>query len=168
MMLQTSTALTLTVAAGIVASAIPASAHDPVSWNGSEFQILLDAEETGGSIGMFTETTSGPGGPPAHVHDDADEAFVLLEGEARAMKGGEISSMAQGEAVFVPRGTEHTFSVVGESGGKLLIIVAPAGFEGFFSAVAAEDLKIPDDMERINELAARFKQRLTGPPMASE
>jgi hypothetical protein len=76
--------------------------------------------------------------------------------------------MKQGQAAFVPRGTEHTFSVVGEDGGKLLIIVAPAGFEGFFSAVAAEDLRIPDDMDRINEIATRFKQRLTGPPMAKE
>lgn len=145
-----------------------ASAHDPVKWNGSEFHVLLDGSETGGAIGIFTETVPGPGGPPLHVHDDADEAIFLLEGEARVVAGGKESIVKKGEAAFAPRGTEHTFRVLPEQGGKLLIMLSPAGFEGFFGAVAAEGLKIPEDMARINELAARYKQRLTGPPLAEK
>ena len=144
----------------------PALAHDPVTWNGSEFHVLLEGGETGGSIGLFTETVPGPAGPPMHVHDDADEALFLLKGEARVVAGGKEKTIKEGEVAFAPKGSEHTFRVTSENGGKFLIMLTPAGFEGFFEAVAAEDLKIPQDMERINEIATQFKQRLVGPPLA--
>jgi hypothetical protein len=76
-----------------------------------------------------------------------------------------MSIVKEGEAAFVPRGTKHTFRILNDEGGKLLIMLSPAGFEGFFSAVAADGLGIPEDMQRINEIATQFKQRLTGPPL---
>ena len=152
-----------------VASALLAGsalAHDPVTWNGSEFHILLSGDESGGSFGIFTETVPGPAGPPMHVHEDADEAIILLKGEARVVSDGNERLINAGEAAFAPRGAEHTFHILSEDGGKLLIMLTPAGFEGFFEAVAAEGLEIPQDMDRINEIATQFKQRLTGPPLA--
>ena len=158
----------LTALSCTLAASAPALAHEPLSWNGSQFEVLLDADESRGSIGIFTETVPAPAGPPVHVHHDADEILYLLEGEARVLADGHESNLKTGELAFVPKGAEHTFRVTSKEGGKLLIIVTPAGFEGFFAQVAAKDLKLPEDMERINELAADYNMRNIAPPLSAE
>jgi len=141
----------------------PALAHDPMQWNDSEVQILLEKDGTEGDMGMFTVRFAGPGGPPRHVHDDAGEALYVLEGEAEFLKDGDRIRVKQGEVAFVPKGTDHTFKLVGENGGKLLVIVTPGGFEGFFEAT--KHLKLPQDMEEVNKISSEFGQTFTGPPL---
>lgn len=155
---------TLTLAAIVVATA--ATAHEPIEWNGSTIQVLLDREETGGEMGMFTTRFRSPGGPPRHVHDDAGEAFVVLEGSATVLVDGKTMVLEQGEAGFAPKGADHTFRIMGENGGKLLVIVTPGGFEGFFEAT--KHLKLPDEIETLNEISAEYGQVFTGPPLGAE
>ncbi len=46
-----------------------------------EMQVKADAATTGGVVSVL-EATEPPGfGPPIHVHDDAAEAFNVLEGD---------------------------------------------------------------------------------------
>jgi quercetin dioxygenase-like cupin family protein len=46
-----------------------------------EMVVKADAETTGGVVSVL-EATEPPGfGPPIHVHDDAAEAFYVLQGE---------------------------------------------------------------------------------------
>lgn len=141
-------------------------AHEPIEWNGSRIQVLLDREETGGDMGMFTTRFRAPGGPPRHVHEDAGEAFVVLEGSAEVLVDGETMTLAEGEAGFAPKGADHTFHITGENGGKLLVIVTPGGFEGFFEAT--KHLKLPDELETLNEISAEYGQVFTGPPLAAQ
>lgn len=142
-----------------------AIAHDPVDWNGATYRVVLSAAESDGKTGMFTVQVSEPGGPPLHIHDDADEYFFLIEGSARFQVGGETQTVEAGGVAYVPRGEEHSYRIVSEQGGRMLTIVAPGGFEGFFEAMAAEELVIPDDMPRIEQIAERFSLTFTGPPL---
>ncbi len=103
-----------------------------------------------------------------HVHDDADETFYVLEGRTRFVVAGQEVFIEAGGAAYVPRGAEHTYRVLGENGGTQLTIMSPGGFEHFFAAVAAEGLRIPEDMPRISEIAAEFELRFTGPPLPAE
>ena len=66
----------------ILAIALPSAAlaHEPLEFGGDRQHIVLTAEETGGAMGMFSVTSDDPGGPPMHVHHDADEAFYIVEG----------------------------------------------------------------------------------------
>ena len=146
----------------------PVFAHDQLSWGGTEFHIVLDAEGTEGKMGMFAIHAPGPGGPGMHVHEDADEAIYVIEGAAEFARNDERVTLGSGDAVFIPQGAEHTFHVTGENGARLLVVVAPGGFEGFFEAMVAEDLKIPEDMERIIEVSKGFGQVFTGPPLAAQ
>ena len=58
-----------------------------------------------------------PGGPPGpprliappHVHFRDDEAWYVLEGTLRVRVGGDDVEARAGSAVFVPRGTPHTY-----------------------------------------------------------
>jgi uncharacterized cupin superfamily protein len=46
---------------------------------------------------------------PPHVHHNDDEAWYVLEGSLCVRRGDEIVHAAAGSAVFVPRGTPHTY-----------------------------------------------------------
>jgi len=67
--------------------------------------------------------------------------------------------------MFVPRGKEHTFRVVSDTPCRHLVILTPGGFEGFFSEMAANAYRIPEDMPAIAECAARYRLSFTGPPL---
>ncbi len=154
------------VALSLIALAAPAAAHDPIEWNGSTIQVLLDRDQTGGEMGMFTSRFPGPGGPPRHVHEDAGEGFFVLEGSAQFLADDEIKTVEQGQAAYVPKGVDHTFRITGENGGKILVIVNPAGFEGFFEAT--KHLKLPEEMDEMNRISAEFGQIFTGPPLEAK
>ena len=56
----------------------------------------------------------GPPGPPRwiaplHLHRNDDEAWYVLEGTLCVRVGNEVVEAAVGSAVFVPRGTPHTY-----------------------------------------------------------
>jgi len=138
---------------------------EAVEWGGAQYRTLLGGEASGGTLSVL-DTVSPPGsGPPRHVHADADETFVLLSGDCEFWLEGERFYRGPGEAAFVPRGRDHTFRVVGDAPCRHLLILTPGGFEAFFAVMAAKKYAIPEDMERIAEIAARFRLTFTGPPL---
>jgi len=141
-------------------------AHDPLLWNGDKIHVLLEKGKTNDSLGMFTVEIDGSKGPPRHIHEDADEAFYVLEGEAEVLVDGETKTIAAGEAGFAPKGKEHTFKMTGDEGGKVLVVVTPGGFEGFFGATV--DLKLPEQMPELEKISKEFGQKFTGPPLGKE
>lgn len=101
------------------------------------------------------------------MHQDADETFVILSGRSEFLLNGHRSILGAGETVFVPRGSEHTFRVVGDEPALHLVILTPGGFEGFFVEMGRDQLAIPDDMEEITKRAAQYHLAFTGPPLAA-
>ena len=55
-----------------------------------------------------------------HVHYAEDEMFLILEGAYRVCMDGEWTEVGPGSVVYLPRGTEHTFQVVGPEAGRRL------------------------------------------------
>ncbi len=56
----------------------------------------------------------GPPGPPRwiaplHLHHNDDEAWYVLEGTLSVRVGNDVVEAHAGTAVFVPRGTPHTY-----------------------------------------------------------
>jgi mannose-6-phosphate isomerase-like protein (cupin superfamily) len=75
--------------------------------------------------------TMAPGrdGPSAHVHDDEDDAFYVLDGELRFVVDGHEIVAPAGTFVLVPPGVSHTFANATSSPVRILNIHAPAGFD---------------------------------------
>jgi mannose-6-phosphate isomerase-like protein (cupin superfamily) len=65
----------------------------------------------------------------AHVHEDEDDAFYILEGELTFLFGDELLTAPPGTFVLVPPGVEHGFRNDGTSPARILNIHAPAGFD---------------------------------------
>jgi hypothetical protein len=89
----------------------------------------------------------------------------MITGTSKVWIEGEEILAGPGESIFIPRGKEHTFKVVGNKPSRHLVILTPGGFEGFFEDMAAGQFQIPDDMPAIEESARRHNLSFTGPPL---
>lgn len=138
---------------------------DAIEWLGVRYKTILSTEETGGTMSIVDSWSPVGSGPPRHVHDAEDETFVMITGTCKIWIEGVERIAGPGESVFIPRGTEHTFKVVGDEPCRHLVILTPGGFEGFFVDMALGQFSIPDDMPAIEESAQRHNLRFTGPPL---
>ena len=64
--------------------------------------------------------------------------------------------LAEGAVICVPRGSVHRFQNIGQSTGRLMVVMTPGGFEGFFAAAAREPEATP---ERICQIGEQFDLR---------
>jgi quercetin dioxygenase-like cupin family protein len=137
-------------------------------WLGTTYRTILHTEDSGGAMSIVDSTGPVDSGPPRHIHDREDEIFVILTGRCLFWLEGETFERGAGETVFIPRGREHTFRVIGNAPSRHLVILTPGGFEGFFSDMAAGQFRIPEDMDAVMESATRYSLRFTGPPLGDQ
>lgn len=136
-----------------------------LEWNGTLYRTILTPADSGGTLSIVDSLSPVGSGPPRHVHHAEDETFVMLSGTCLLWIGGETREAGPGESVFIPRGTEHTFQVIGDRPSRHLVILTPGGFEGFFAEMARGAFRIPEDMPAILESARRHDLSFTGPPL---
>src|SRR4051794_29272206 len=95
-------------------------------------------------------------GPALHIHSNAPEAYYVLDGSYSIRCGNREYQAHPGDFVFIPKGISYNYQP-GPQGGKVLVI-SPAGLEGYFKEVADILLKrgnkIPLDQEV--EIAKRY------------
>lgn len=135
---------------------VPPGSVKPLRAFGDTIRVLLSGEQTGGRFAMLEESTDPGMGPPPHVHHKEDEWFYPLEGSAEFFLDGEWFAAEAGSAVYLPKGSVHTFRNAGDGPLRQLIHVSPSGFEVFFQRCAevfAEASEAPPDMGRIMAIA---------------
>lgn len=126
--------------------------------------IRIASDETGGRLGAFEAEVPAGEGPPPHIHDKEDEFFRVLEGHFAFWCNGECVELEADGMLMIPRGAVHRFQNVGSTTGRLMCIMTPGGFEGFFAAVEEEK---PASPAAIDNLAARFNLRFV-PALAAQ
>ncbi|TNC71636.1 cupin domain-containing protein [Rubellimicrobium roseum] len=131
----------------------------------SQVSILATAEETGGRLGLVEIISPPLAGPPRHTHANEDEVIAVLDGAIEVWTPAGLTTLGAGESVFVPRGVEHAFRVLGEGPARILAVLTPGGFEGYFQGLLAGQLQMPRDRDAIAALGARFGQVITGGPL---
>lgn len=136
---------------------------DALEWNGTTYRTILATAESGGAMSIVASRCPALSGPPRHVHHREDETFVILEGEVEFWLEGRTIRRGAGETAFVPRGAEHTYRTLAES--RMLTILTPGGFEGFFAEMAQGAFRIPEDTPAVMEAARRHHLAFTGPPL---
>lgn len=134
-------------------------------WRGVLYKNLLPREATGGAISVVDSLSPVGSGPPQHVHEAEDETFLVLSGRCTFWLEGETFEKGPGSAVFVPRGSAHTFQIIGDQPSRHLEILTPGGFENFFTEMAEGQFEIPADLAAIEAAGKRHNLRFTGPPL---
>jgi quercetin dioxygenase-like cupin family protein len=136
-------------------------------WLGVRYKAILTPAGTGGAMSIVDSVGPAGSGPPRHIHEREDETFVVLTGACEFWLEGQSFTKEAGEAIFIPRGREHTFRVTDAGPSRHLVILTPGGFEGFFAEMAQGGFRIPEDMEQVGASAARHSLRFTGPPIGA-
>lgn len=118
---------------------------------GERVTLKLTGDESDGTCAIVEILTPPQVGPPLHVHQREDEAVYVLEGMYEIRVGGRMIPAPPGTFAFLPREIPHTYTNVGYRTGRLLVTIAPAGFERFFEELS---LLAPDGSVERDQIGA--------------
>ena len=148
---------------------VPPEGGSTVFLVGDTYTTLLTGDQTGGAFALLEAIVPPDTGPPPHVHHAEDETFVLLEGELSFRVGDQAHAAAAGTTIFVPRGTQHSFTNVGDGAARMLFMYSPAGMEGMFAEIGTlgtRGVQAPPrtmtDVEAMIAVAAKYRFSIEG------
>ena len=137
-----------------------------IGLSSTTYKVLT--QESGGALFVMEQSNQTKGGPPRHLHHDADELFYSLEGEYILEVGSERFHLKPGDCVLGPREIPHAWAFAGGSPGRLLISFAPAGkMEAFFNERENRGIK-PGAYTTDASFMREYGMELIGPPLVLE
>ena len=120
-----------------------------------EIRYLLEGGDTNGALALF-ESIIPPNArvPAPHRHLAYDETIYALAGTCTFTVDGHETSLAAGQALFIPRGAAHQFVNRGGETVRILAAVTPGVLSpDFFRQVGAVvNAGGPPDLRRIGEI----------------
>jgi len=129
-----------------------------IDFRGTKLTLKVSGSDSEGRYSLIEMIHPPNTGPALHIHSNAPEAYYVLDGSYFIRCGDREYHAHHGDFVFIPTGIPHNYQS-GPQGGKVLVI-SPAGLEGYFKEVANILLKrgnqIPWNQEV--EIAKRYGQ----------
>jgi quercetin dioxygenase-like cupin family protein len=96
--------------------------------------LLAGAAETGGTVSFVVHPLAPRTlGSPVHTHTREDEWSYVLEGEVGVRLGDRTVTARPGDLVLKPRNVPHAFWNATDEPARILEVITPAGFEGYFA-----------------------------------
>jgi quercetin dioxygenase-like cupin family protein len=121
-------------------------------------RFMIDGEEAGERFSLVEHPMSARAlAAPLHRHTREDEYSYIVEGRVGALLGDEVVVGGPGDLVFKPRNQWHTFWNAGDEPARLLEIISPAGFEGFFEELVDLGGVTGAEPEILAELCGRYE-----------
>ena len=127
---------------------------------GERYIIRTSSEETNGAYSVLEVVADPRNGEPMHVHDNAEEHFIILEGKAFIANGNNRAEVAASSSMTISRGVPHAWCNLSDDASlHMLVIFTPGGLEELFRKNAVTE---PAEMR---SLAEKFGTRITGPAL---
>ena len=142
---------------------IPSDGGKEINVLGIPMVIRIHGRDTGGAVAVVESHDVPGGGPPPHIHHREDETFQVLEGEYEWTVGAERFVARKGATIFAPKGVAHTYRYLGQTPGRLMCVITPSGFEGFFEEIAALPSQHQQEIPRVIEIAGKYGLELLPP-----
>ena len=145
---------------------IPNDGGKQVNILGIPMLIRIHGRDTGGVVSAVESHDVPGGGPPPHIHHREEETFQILEGDYEWTVGGKTFIAKKGTTIFAPRGIPHTYRYLSQTPGRLMCVITPAGFEGFFEEIGALSPQQQQDIPRVIEIGKKYGLEILPPPGA--
>ncbi len=145
---------------------VPNNGGESLNILGIPMLIRILGRDTGSVVSVVESHDVPGGGPPPHIHHREDETFQVLEGDYEFTVAGKSFVAKPGTTIFAPRGIPHTYRYLGQTPGRLMCVITPSGFEGFFEEIGALSPQQQQDIPRVLEIANRFGLEILPPPGA--
>jgi mannose-6-phosphate isomerase-like protein (cupin superfamily) len=120
-------------------------------------RFMIDGPEAGERFSLVEHPMSPRAlAAPLHLHTREDEYSFVLQGRMGALLGDDVVEAGPGDLVFKPRNQWHTFWNAGDEPCRILELISPAGFEGFFRELVAMGGVTRADPEEFAQLRERY------------
>jgi quercetin dioxygenase-like cupin family protein len=109
----------------------------------------IDGEDSGGALSIVEHPFAVGALVPPHVHTLEDEYSIVLEGEIGFRSNDREVVLGPGGYIIKPRGEVHAMWNAGSVPARMIEVISPAGFEGFFremSDMTATGMPDPADL----------------------
>lgn len=113
----------------------------------------LGGEQTGGQVAVVEHPFPPRALVPPHVHTREDEFSIVTAGSIGFRSGADEVVLEAGGYISKPRGELHTMWNAGSVEARMIEIITPAGFEGFFLTLAEVFAAGPPDPAVLEGLA---------------
>src|SRR3954452_1895449 len=96
----------------------------------------LFGEQTNGQVSVVEHPFPVGACVPPHMHTREDEYSIVTEGEIGFRSGDREVVLGAGGYITKPRGELHAMWNAGPTPARMIEVISPAGFEGFFRELA--------------------------------
>ena len=97
--------------------------------HGSEIRPLMDRTTSSGTQCSLAEEILPPNcAVTPHYHREIEEIYYVVSGSGLMTVGNETREVAAGDAIYVPRGHQHTLKNTGTEPIRLILVCGPAFF----------------------------------------
>jgi len=116
----------------------------------------IDGADTGGALSIVEHPFDVGALVRPHVHTREDEISIVLEGEIGFRSEDQEVVLRPGGYIIKPRNQVHAMWNAGPVPARMIEIISPAGFEGFFRGFADINDAGPIDLAQVQALAVAF------------
>lgn len=117
----------------------------------------IDGEDAGGALSIVEHPFAVGALVPPHVHTREDGFSIVLEGEIGFRSEDKEVVLGPGGYIVKPRGEVHAMWNAGKTPARMIEVIAPAGFEGFFREYVELSDAGPVDFPTVAALAERYE-----------
>jgi mannose-6-phosphate isomerase-like protein (cupin superfamily) len=132
-----------------------------ISVLGVTVEVLVSSQYTDGAWSLI-EYTAPPHfrGPAPHWHSQLTETFYVVSGKMLFRLGEQEQVLQAGELAVVPPRLVHSYANPHDEPAKVLVLVSPGGFEGYFREISdlvkQEPVWPPADMSKVVALGEEY------------
>lgn len=128
---------------------------------GDPMRFIMTAAHSNSAYALSEQTVRPDNGAPPHIHHNEEEAFYILEGTFSVTINDEATRLNAGDFMHVPRGAVRSFTNVGRTDGRILILHVPGSASAFY--VAMGKLPFPPNLDDIKALGDQHGIELVAP-----
>jgi len=123
----------------------------------------LDSKDTGGALSVVEHPFPIGSIVPPHLHTKEDEFSIVTYGEIGFRSGDREVVLGAGGYITKPRGEVHTMWNAGQTPARMIEIISPGGFEGFFRELAELISDGPPPFDDLLRIAGRYGLQFAQP-----
>lgn len=116
----------------------------------------LFGKDTGGQLSIVEHPFPVGALVPPHVHTREDEFSIVTEGEIGFRSGDREAVLGAGGYITKPRNELHTMWNAGKVPARMIEVIQPAGFEGFFWEMAEHLSTGAPDPDVVARMAEKY------------
>lgn len=117
----------------------------------------IEGEDTAGALSVVEHPFAVGALVPPHVHTLEDEISIVLDGEIGFRSEDREVVLGPGGYIIKPRGEVHAMWNAGSIPARMIEIITPSGFEGFFHEFVEMTDAGPPDPDEIGRLSAKYE-----------